>query len=220
MGTTSSEQLAREELARRLVVAEARQGITPAANQLLTTAGRRETGRPVDFIRYAQGGTGEPRRPEGELWAALEQLRARDLLTIVTEDSVRAETERLARSRLPEPDDAANFQVGFVDFTPGGYRVHRAIVLEVLGAAHVDYSDSFWRFDRDARRFTVVAPTATLCRRRIDEVRRRGRIPDSLDPKMGVVDVTPPEPIGPWKPRRFALRDSGYLSVMTCGVLP
>ena len=208
------------EYARRLALAEARQGVSAAENHLLLSAGMRETGMPADFIRYARGygGAGVDRaRSVDALWAALERLRARFQLTVLTGDDVRAERARLAASTLPERDDSPNFKAGYVDFTPGGYRVHRAIAFEVFGPEHVDYSDSFWRFDPNTGRFTVVAPTAELCLRRIAEVRALGRVPGSYDPRIRILEVSPPAPIGPWKPWRFALRDSGFLSEMTSG---
>jgi hypothetical protein len=206
--------------ARRLAVAEARQGVSAAENHLLRWAGLRQTALPADFIRYAHGyeGLGGPRAHSVDaLWDALEGLRARLCLTVLTDDDVRAEAARLAASTLPERDDGGDFKAGYVDFTPGGYRAHRAILFEVFGPEHVDYGDSFWRFDRDTGRFTVVAPTAELCLRRIREVRALGRVPGSYDPKIRILEASPPAPIGPWKPWRFALRDSGFVSVVTSG---
>ena len=206
------------EYARRLAIAEARQGVSASENLLLRSAGMRETGLPADFIRYARGHGGAASACSVDaLWTALERLRARLQLTQLTGDDVRAERARLAASTLPERDDSPNLKAGYVDFTPGGYRVHRAIAFEVFGPEHVDYSDSFWRFDANTRRFTVVAPTAELCLRRIAEVRALGRVPGSYDPRIRILEVSPPAPIGPWKPWRFALRDSGFLSEMTSG---
>jgi hypothetical protein len=214
-GTSSAHSS--KESACRLAEARARQGVSAAEDQLLLAAGLRETAEPADFIRRARGDEGRGGPSLDELSVAFERLRARDLLTVVTGEDVRAEQARLAASKLPERDDGANFQAGFADFTPGGYRVHRAILLEVFGPEHVDDSDSFWRFDRANRRFTIVAPTAELCRQRIADVRVLARLPNTFGPEVAILKVSPPAPIGPWKPWRFALRDAGFSSVMTCG---
>lgn len=203
--------------ARRLAVAEARQGVSAAENFLLRAAGTRQLGAPADFIREARSNGGSPAPSVDALWAAFERLRARNNLTVLTGDDVRAERARLAASKLPERDDSHNCKAGYVDFTPGGYRAHRAILFEVFGPEHVDYRDSFWRFDQATGRFTVVAPTAALCLRKIAEVRALGRVPGSYDPKIRILEVSPPVPSGPWKPWRFAFLDSGFLSVMTSG---
>lgn len=203
--------------ARRLAVAEARQGVSAVENHLLRWVGLRQAGVPADFIRDARGHGGAGAYSVDALWVALERLRARNCLTVLTDDDVRDEGARLAASKVPERDDSHCLKAGYVAFTAGGYRAHRAILFEVFGPEHVDYSDSFWRFDQKTGRFTVVAPTAQLCLRRISEVRALGRVPGSYDPKIGIREVSTPAPIGQWKPSRFALRDSGFLAVMTSG---
>ena len=201
---------------RRVDIARARHSLSYAEYCLLSTAGYRINLPPEEFVsetwKLNEGGA-EPLPSIEQLQAALTGLRARGLLTVLSEDDVRRESERISASTVPElvePD----YRAGDVDFTSDGHRIFREVVLEAFGADHVQYSDSGFVFDEASRSFIVLAATRALCMRRIAEIQDS---PESFtgDPSLVlVVEVTLPERIGAWKPTRFWLVEEGFRSVV------
>ena len=201
---------------RRVDIACARYRLSHAEYCLLGTAGYRINLPPEEFVgstwKLNDGGA-EPLPSIEQLRAALAGLRARGLLTVLSEDDVRRDSERISASRVPELVDRS-YRAGDVDFTSDGDRIFREVVLEAFGAEHVQYSDSGFVFDEASRSFTVLAATRALCLRRIAEIQDS---PESYagDPSLVlVVEVTVPERIGTWKPTRLCLVEEGFRSIV------
>jgi hypothetical protein len=186
----------------------ARRDLSRAEYALMSAAGYRP-GLPADsFVKYArrlnEGGR-EPLPSLEQLQAALATLRERGLLTVLEEkDLVPA-----GASGVPALD--SDQRPGDVDFTPDGYRLFREVVLEASGPEHLQYKDSGFVLDETSRCFTVFAETGELCLRRIGEILAapEDHIGGPIDP-VRAVEVTLPQPGGPWRPNPFLVIESGF----------
>ena len=203
-------------------MARARYGLSYAEYCLLGTARYRINLPPEEFVSSARNlheGGADPLPSIEELRDALTGLRARGLLTILSEDDVSRESERISASDVPELVERC-YSAGDVDFTPDGYRIFRDVVLEAFGSDHVQYGDSGFVFDETSRSFLVLAATRALCLRRIAEIQES---PETFtgDPSLvHVVEVTVPERIDAWKPRRFSLVAEGFRSIVRVAPCP
>jgi hypothetical protein len=182
---------------------------------LLCTAGYRITVERPMFIDQAQReflGGGWPHVASDELSSALDRMIGAGLMTVLTDDDVRLETERRASSTIPELDDAMDFRPGHVDFTERGWLLYRTLIREICGAALLE--DSGFNLDADARRFDVYAVNAKGCTRMLDLLEKDG------DAYTGIEGTTfvgreGPTQIDAWRPNRFSRHAGGYHGVLS-----
>jgi hypothetical protein len=182
---------------------------------LLCTAGYRINVERPRFIKQAQREFqcgGWPDVTFEELSSALDRLVGAGLMTVLTDDDVRLETERRAASTLPELNDAMDYMPGHVDFTERGWLLYRTLIREIFGDAQLD--DSGFNLDTDSRRIDVYAVTAEGCTKMMDLLEKDG---DAFTGIEGTTFVGREGPIriDAWRPNRFSRHPGGYHGVLS-----
>jgi hypothetical protein len=190
-------------------------GLSLAEYFVMCSAGYRVTYPPEAFVEHALAASkGDPRGEVSiaELSAALDTLRARGLLSCLTQADVDAEARRRAASSIPEVIDLG-YEAGVVDFTPEGYSVHREVIRAIYGDDLAARRDAGVNLDDAEGQFDVYAVSREHCRELMDMVEADG---DSYTGKEGTrfVARTGPEAIGQWRPNRFVVHDAGYHGVL------
>ena len=189
-------------------------GLSLAEHFLMCSAGYRVTLPPDAFVEHTFALTegdrrGVPSIPE--LITALASLEARGLMTRLTDQTLREEADRRARSHAPEVMES--HWVGHVDFTPRGFAMHRDVIRSIYGDDHVERSDTDFNLDVSTGRFDVYAVTMGECQRAMDEIESGG---DSYtgEEHTRFIGREGPTPVGQWRPNRFMVRDSGDHGVL------
>src|SRR5688572_20389941 len=189
-------------------------GLSLADHFLMCTAGYRATLPPDAFVEHTFALTEGDRRGTAsiqELTAALDGLEARELMTRVTDDALREEADRRARSAVPEVWESV--EVGHVDFTPRGFAVHRDVIRSIYGDDHVARSDAGFNLDVSTGRFDVYAVTLDDCRGLLKEIETGGDAYTGEE-HTRFIGREGPTPIARWRPSRFAVRETGYHGVL------
>ena len=186
-----------------------------AEHYVMCSAGYRVTLPPEAFVSHAFSVTEGDRRGHpglGDLAAALYRLRARGLMSCLTEAALRADARRRVASGVPEVIDTG-YRAGHVDFTSDGYAVHRDVIRGIHGDDFLARNDAGFNLDVDAGRFDVYAVSADECRRLMYEIEAGG---DAYTGAEGTrfVGRDGPAAIGPWRPNRFFTREAGYHGVL------
>jgi hypothetical protein len=182
---------------------------------LLGTAGYRvplERSRFIEHAAWEFQGHGWPPATGDELTAALDRLVSADLMTVLTEDSLRAEADRRAASALPEVEDAASYRPGHIDFTERGYGLYRTLVREICGDEHKTDHSGF-NLEADAGRFDIYAVSAAGCATMMDTIQQDGDAYTGVE-HTKFISREEPVHIGAWRPNRFSCQPSGYDGIL------
>lgn len=112
--------------------------------------------------------------------------------------------------------DGHRGEVGWIDFTPRGYALYRAIRENIFGVEVVGL-----RSDIQANQAIVLGTTSEICRQYAAE--NRGKISfhkygdNDITIEAKLLEISPPVRIDAWRYNRFELVSSGYKIVMQFG---
>jgi hypothetical protein len=105
-----------------------------------------------------------------------------------------------------------------IGFTPEGYLLHRQIRTENFGKEYVQYSDSGWVIDDQARQVEIFAEKKVHCELRLNEF--LSDVAGHLGRQAEIELTEGPAATGAWRPEPFLTIPNGFKAVIKFKAAP